>query len=557
MSRTLRAVVVLGALAVAAVIAGCGGSSSSSGSSSGKILRIGMLQQFLDPNPFNSYPIPDFAVDNLEYPVLVQYNAAGQVVPDFATSWTHSADGKTYTFTTRTNAKWSDGKPLTAADVAWSLNTQIKYQNGGASVNKENVSFLKDVTDPNPTTVVLHYTQPQAPAGVYSLMNLTWILPEHIWASHTGGVDGADLKTFKNQFPDVAGGPYIPTSWNGTTFLLLKRNPYYYGTKPSIAEVGIEYYTTPDALLQALKTDQVDYATGLDQSDTALVKTYPNVVVNSYPQVEYFSLWVNDAPKAPHQELLNPLVRQAIDLSMDRQQMVNVAYPGSQVGESIVPPAVNGDLPAGQSWWDPAVAPKYDPALANQLLNKAGYKMGSGGVRMANGHPMSYTIYTDTQNGGAGDRVFQIAQADLKAIGIAVNEKAVDPTAWFKAVMGTNNTYNQYDMAMDIFASLLDPNFNLLYYSCGDIGSFNNTGYCSKQYDDMYQLQSGTLNVTKRRQLVNQMQVMAQKDEAVPSILFYTLTIDAHQSDWTGFGGGPYGSLTDLSKLVFTSIHHT
>jgi hypothetical protein len=51
--------------------------------------------------------------------------------------------------------------------------------------------------------------------------------------------------------------------------------------------------------------------------------------------------------------------------------------------------------------------------------------------------------------------------------------------------------------------------------------------------------------------------VMAQKDEAVPSILFYTLTIDAHQKDWTGFGGGPYGSLTDLSKLVFTSIHHT
>jgi peptide/nickel transport system substrate-binding protein len=556
MSRKLLSTVAAGVIAAAAVlIAGCGGSSGgSSGSSAGEVLRIGTNQQFLDPNPFNAYPPIDFGVANLEYPVLVQYDAAGKVVPDFATSWTHSADGKTYTFTTRSNAHWSDGQPLTAADVAWSLNTTIKYQKGGTSINSENVQFLKNVTDPNPTTVILHYSIPQAPAGVYSLMNLTWILPEHIWASHTGGPDGADLKTFKNQFPSVAGGPFIPTSWNGTTFLLMKRNPYYYGPKPSFSEVGIEYYTTPDALLQALKSKQIDYATGLPQSDTNLVKTYPNVVVKSYPQVEYYTLWVNDAPAAPHKELLNPLVRRAIDVSLNRQQMVNIAFPGSQVGESIVPPAVNGEI-AG-TWWNSNVAPTYDPALANQLLDKAGYKMGPNGVRIANGHPMSYTLYTDTENGGAGDRIFQITQADLKAIGISVSQKAVDPTAWFKAVMGTNNTYNQFDMAEDIFASLLDPNFNLLYYTCGDIGSFNNTGFCSKAYDDMYALQSSTLNTQKRQQLVNQMQVMAQKAEAVPSVLLYTLTVDAWQNDWTGFGGGPYGSLSDLSKLVFTSIHH-
>jgi peptide/nickel transport system substrate-binding protein len=433
---------------------------------------------------------------------------------------------------------------MTSADVAWTLNTIIKYQNGGAAVLRENVSGMTSATATDPTTVVLHYSTPNA--AVLSFMNNTEILPMHVWSQHTGGKDGADLKSFKNPFPDVAGGPYVPEKWNGSTFLVLKRNPNYYGPKPKVDEVGIQYYTTPDSLLQALKTKQIDYANQVPQSSASTVRGY-GLTVNQYSAVNYLTLYLNAAPKAPHPELANTLVRKAIDVAVDRQQIVNTAYPSSITGESIVPPAL------GQ-WWDPKVKPTYDPAMANKLLDQAGFKKGANGIRVANGHPMSYTVITDTGLGGAGDRAFQIIQTDLKAVGIQVTQKPLDPNAWLAADYGTNNTYDTMDMALETNAALLDPGFNLIYFACTDLGSYNWSGFCNKQYDALYTKQSQTIDTGARRPIVYQMQELAQK--LVPGvILLYTETIDAHQQGWTGFGANPYGSLNYFSKLTFTSIH--
>jgi peptide/nickel transport system substrate-binding protein len=528
--------------------AGCGSSSSSNSKSSsggGGELRMGTLDQFMNPNPFNVFHVIDYSVMMLEYPYLVQYDTSGKVVPDFATSWSHTADGKSWTFHLVPNAKWSDGQPMTSADVAWTLNTIIKYQNGAAAVLRENVSNMTSASAPDPATVILHYKVPTA--TVLSFMNNTEILPEHVWASHAGGKGGANLKSFKNSFPDVAGGPFIPEQWNGSTFLVLKRNPNYYGPKPGVAQVGIQYYTTPDSLLQGLKTNQIDYANGIPQSNAALVRSY-GLAVNEYKAVNYLALYLNAAPKAPHPELASPLVRQAIDTAIDRARIVSVAYPGSQPGESIVPPAIS-------DYWDPKVTPVYDPAKANKLLDQAGFKMGAGGVRMANGHPMQYTvIFDNVQLAGAGDRAFQIIQQNLKAIGISVTQKSLDPNAWLAADYGSNNSYNTFDMGLETNAALLDPGFNLLYFSCTDLGSYNWSGFCNKQYEGLYKKQSQIIDPTQRKPVVDQLQELSQK--LVPAaIILYTQTVDAHQKGWTGFGANPNGSINYFSKLTFTSIH--
>jgi len=546
----VAALVCVGLLAVA--VAGCGGSSSSGGGSGGGggsspsgELRVGTLDQFQNPNPFNVFHVIDYDILMLEYPFLVQYDESGQVVPDLATSWTNSANGSTWTFHLRPNAKWSDGQPMTSADVAWTLNTIIKYKAGSTALWSENVSDMTSATAPDPTTVVLHYSAPVA--AVLSFMNNTPILPMHVWDKHTGGKEGSNLKSFKNSFPDVAGGPYIPEKWDGSTFLLMKANPNYYGPKPHIENVGIEYFTTPDGLIQALKTKAIDYANQIPQSNASTVKS-DGVVVNAYPAVNYLGFYINAAPKAPHQELLNPLVRRAIDIGVDRQAIINVAYPGSQAGESIVPPAVPG-------WSDPSVQPTDDPAKANQLLDQAGFKKGANGIRMADGHPMQYTVIVDhVQLGGAGDRVFQILQTNLKSLGIGLTEKPLDPNAWLAADYGTNNTYDQLDMGLETNAALLDPGFNLIYFTCADYGAYNWSGFCNKQYDAMYAKQSATLDPAKRKPIVFQMQKMAQ--QLVPAvILLYTNSTDAHQPGWTGFGANPNGSLNYFSKLTFTSIH--
>lgn len=538
-------------VALAVVIAGCGGSSSSGGGGgssggSGGELRIGTLDQFQNPNYFNVFHVIDYDVLALEYPLLVQYDSTGKVVAGLATSWSHTPDGKAWTFHLRPGAKWSDGQPMTSADVAFTYNTIIKYKDGAASVWSQDVAGMTKVTTPNPTTAVIHYSAPVAAA--LSFINNAPILPEHVWKQYASGKQGANLKTFKNSFPSVAGGPFVPTSFNGTTFVSFKANPHWYGPKPGVSTVGLEYFTTPDSILQALKSNQIDYANGLPQSSLKLIQSYPNVTVNSYPAVNFLGLYVNAAPAAPHPELRNQLVRQAIDVSLDRKAMVDTAYPGSSPGESIVPPAVTG-------WWDSSVKPVYDPAMGNKLLDQAGFKKGADGIRVADGHPMSYTVDLDNvQLAGVGERVFQIVQRNLKAIGINVTVKPLDPTAWLAAVFGTNNTYNQFDMAMETSAALLDPGFDLIYNTCGNRGAYNWSGYCNAQYDALYAKQSAELNVAKRKPIVFQMQHFAQKTVPV-SVLLYTNTVDAHQNDFTGFGASPNGSLNYFGVTQFTTIH--
>jgi peptide/nickel transport system substrate-binding protein len=105
------------------------------------------------------------------YPQLDQYNSRTLAIePEFATSWTTSQGGRTWTFRTRPHAEWSDGKPLTAADAAWTINTIIKFKNGPTANLGGDVAHLKNAVAPNSTTLVLHYAQPVANV----LPNLNW-----------------------------------------------------------------------------------------------------------------------------------------------------------------------------------------------------------------------------------------------------------------------------------------------------------------------------------------------------------------------------------------------
>ena len=130
-TRWLAALLLLlGALMLTAT--GCGGSGSTS-SSSGGTFRLGTSNGIDSLNPYVAFNQDAYSTFEYIYPVLVQYDSNLHFAPFFATSWHASNGGKTWTFKTQPNAKWSDGKPLTAADAAWTINTDIKYKDGGAA----------------------------------------------------------------------------------------------------------------------------------------------------------------------------------------------------------------------------------------------------------------------------------------------------------------------------------------------------------------------------------------------------------------------------------------
>src|SRR6185312_3948730 len=179
--RTGRTALLAAAVtAICLVAAACGGSNSAGGVKEGGVYRLGSNSSIDSLNSFVAFQGDAYVTFEYIYPMLVQYNPQLQFVPDFATSWSESSGGKVWTFHTHPGAKWSDGKPLTAADAAWTYQTILKYQDGATANSAGYVAHMKSATAPNATTLVLTYKRPVA--NVLSQMQQTPILPEHIWA---------------------------------------------------------------------------------------------------------------------------------------------------------------------------------------------------------------------------------------------------------------------------------------------------------------------------------------------------------------------------------------
>jgi len=347
--RKHRLAALLAAAAAVLAVAACGGGSASSGGSTikqGGVFRMGTSSTIDSLNPFIAFQSDAYTTFEYIYPTLVQYTPSLKIVENFARSWTTSPDGRTWTFTTQPNAKWSDGKPLTAADAAWTFSTIMKFADGATANSAGYVAHMKSATAPNATTLVLTYSQPVA--NVLSQVQQVPIMPEHIWAQYATG-NGKALKTFQNNAPIVSGGPFILTKYTPKQVALFKKNPAFYGPKPHIDGFGLQFFQTTDAEVTALKSGQLDgVEVPVPPTSVATLKA-AHFQVRSSPGVAFDDFIINSNPQqqASHKELLNPLLRQAFDHAINRQAVVATSLLGhGQPGSTIIPPAT------GQ-WSDP------------------------------------------------------------------------------------------------------------------------------------------------------------------------------------------------------------
>jgi peptide/nickel transport system substrate-binding protein len=406
---------------------------------------------------------------------------------------------------------------------------------------------MKSATAPNATTLVLTYKQPVA--NVLSQVQQAPILPEHIWAKYATG-NGKAITRFSNPAPIVSGGPFILDKYTPKQIALFKRNPNFYGPKPHIDGLGLQFFSTTDAMITALKSHQLDgVEVPVPPTSVATLKA-AHFVVRSTPSVTFDDFIINSNPQQnpSHKELLNPLLRQAFDAAIDRPAIIKTSLLGfGQPGSSIIGPATG-------HWYDPAIKPTaFNLARANQLLDQAGYKMGPNGLRIANGHPMSYTVIVPSDMANSYEqRSFQIMQGDFQKIGVRLTEKVLDDSAAYDAILA--NHYRNFELSMWDWGPLLDPDFMLSVLTCGSWNVWNDTGYCTKTYDSMYQAQSAATSPAKRQQIVYQMQQMAA-NERMYLVVDYPDSIEAHSPAWTDLPLIADSSFWSGSKIPFESVH--
>jgi peptide/nickel transport system substrate-binding protein len=197
-------------------------------------------------------------------------------------------------------------------------------------------------------------------------------------------------------------------------------------------------------------------------------------------------------------------------------------------------------------------AATYDPTHANQILDDLGYARGADGIRVANGHRMSYeVIQPDLDN---GDRTFALIKDWLKAIGVEVTEKKVDGSTAFELTTAPDGKYLDFDLSMWTWGMLVDPDFALSVVLCSQYGDWNDTGYCNPAYDKLYEKQGTQIDESQRQATVYKMQQMLAHD--LPYIVLgYKNQITAYDKSWTGFEQTIYGPYNALSITSMVNAH--
>ncbi|TIC80025.1 ABC transporter substrate-binding protein [Nocardioides sp. GY 10127] len=541
-----RVIAVALATVLAVVLAACSGGSSSSSATS-DIFKLGTTEQASSLNPLMAGNGFDLMLWRTIYPQLVTYDENLEPAPALAQSWTWSKDKKTLTFELADGATWSDGEALTAEDAAWTIKTLLKYSDGATATAASYIAGVSGAKALSDTELEVDFSSPQADA-LGNMAYSFFILPEHVYKKYATG-DGSKLLSFTNQDDTVTAGPFDLESWS-TDFVLTSANPDYWGTGPKIAGYGVQYYSSDDSLTSALTAGDIDGVRIPSANVIEAAEDDSNLVVNTTASLGYYTIEVNVSDnKKAHRELLDPKVREAMDMAIDRKTILEQAFLG--YGSTGV-----GPVTSASNYTDTSLTgTTFDIDAANKILDDAGYTMGSDGIRMADGHEMSYEFNFPSTMRGPGDRAFAILKKDWAKIGIEVTAKYIDSAANFADIFGTNNTYDTFDLGFwDWIALPPEPGFILSVQTCAALGGYNDTGYCNKKYDALFAKQATTTNAAARQKILDQMQQMIY-DERGLMVMTEAPATDIHAQGWDGI------VLTGLQAYelpnTWLSIHKT
>jgi peptide/nickel transport system substrate-binding protein len=478
-------------------------------------------------NPLVNYSGLSWEIFRLNYNFLTWYNVQNQPVPELATAWKMSPDGKVWTYTIRSDVKWHDGVPLTAKDIAFTYNLLRDNQ------VYVYMSYLKDVTKveaPDDTTLVITSREPNS----QMLALYVPILPEHLW----GKIDPKKLLTLKDP-PTVGSGPFAIAEVQKGRYVKMSANPDYFGGRPHANTVLFQIYTTEDALVQDYKTGALDV--GVFEVPTSLrsVAGVPGSRQVAQPTVGFTMLAFNcwRSPKSKGNSLLQDVrIRQAVAWAVDKANIAQTSMSGmATVGTSVLSPAM------GDWHWQPPSdrLVSYDPAKAKSILDAAGYldRNGDGVREDAKGKPLDFKLV------GLSDYADEVNAAKmivpyLRSVGIKVRLEVMDEGA-FNDIIYNNQGVDMYVWA---WGGDLDPSFQLSAFTTDQILNNNDSCYSNPEYDRLFTEQATTVDRARRVAIVHEMERILYKDNPYV-VLYYASNLQAYRGDrWTGWQLAPQGA---------------
>ncbi|MEO3430915.1 ABC transporter substrate-binding protein [Pelagibius sp. CAU 1746] len=377
-------------------------------------------------DPIQSSQIRTWYMWQLAYEGLLRANLDGSLEPVLATSWTVSDDGKTYDFTLRDGAKFSDGSAVTAEDVVASFE---RLAAEGLPYAQDRFKSLDSVVAVAPG--VVRFTLSQSDAGFLLNLGSPFVVGSAIMSK-------AWLEQHDPKLEMMGTGPFAMVSYSPNQELVLRRNEHYWNQDKAakVAELTVRYMPEQSAQIAGLLSGQIDLMfpsaesmlqlSRMDNVTTKAVESTNSVRLNVNTNVEPFS---------------NPDFRRAMSLALSREEVVAGAFLGQASPAMQIPSAYS---------WAPALSElKYhrqDIAKAKELLAKAGYP---DGIDITLNHLAGYATYLD--------RFAEIVKTNLAQIGIRVTIEANQTAVW----LDKQNKAN-YEIMTNEYAYQADPLFYLM-----------------------------------------------------------------------------------------------
>ena len=543
---TRRVVLLIGAAAATAALIGGIISSRATAASpspaSGKVtLKIGLLEPPDNMNPFIGWSDFVYELYYLEYQRLGGRNVETvQPTPGEGAfkSWEVSPDELIWTCHLNEGMTWHDGEPVTAEDVAFTINYII---DNDISTFTTATQYIEKAVVVDPYTVKIICTRPKA-----NLLTATlFVVPKHIWSK----ISPEDAATkFENPPPVIGAGPFQVVEWKRGDYVRLVANKdFHVGSvgPAKIDELLFVEYQNADTMVEDLKAGNLDAAYGVPPAQFESLENTPGVATAKYTWFNWDYIGFNCYTGESHGNpvLLDQRFRVALEYAIDRERIVDVAFNGYAIpGYTFLPPGNYKD--PDYSWQPPeGVRRDFDLATANQLLDAAGYEMGPDGIRLdKQGKPIVLRLWSDNTVPDHQSAAKLIA-GWFREVGVGTKLSVLDTGVYYDAIWNyEGDTFvPDFDMYLWSWAGYVDAGQNFTCFTTSQIENNNEFAWSNEEFDRLDEVQMTTLDPDQRAEVVKQQQQVMYEDS--PCIVFaHSYRLEAYRTDkWTGWQRAGYG----------------
>jgi peptide/nickel transport system substrate-binding protein len=487
-------------------------------------------------NPMLSTSLPVIDLSYFVFSYAVRYDDKARPVPDTLreiptlANGDVSQDGLTLRYKLRPNIYFHDGVQLTCRDLAFTWRAVMNPANN--DITQDGYRDIQSIDCSDPLVAVVHMKRVYAPflQQLWGVNGNAPILPEHVLAKYNDAKGSFNTAPFQSL--PIGSGPFSVVRWDRGQQVVMKAFDRYFLGRPKLSEVVFKYIPDENTMIDQVRTHEIDMGVHITLSEWPLVQGIPGTVALAPPVYTFDHVDFN---------LRRPIfadvnVRRALSMALNRVLISkDVAHGLSDQTDTALSPRISW------AWTKDTAHYDYDAVQAARLLDAAGWKMGSDGIRERAGQRFAFNLSTQTES-ATGKANETIVQSEWHAIGADVTIKN-DSTAQFfdNTTIGTLQG-GHYDAAIFAWGGAADPDDSSIYAAW----NFPPRGQNALFWGDpvVSRAMKDELSTVDRARRLRDFQI-EQKQFAsdVPSIILgYRREPEVYNSDLHGFTASPVDS---------------